>query len=235
MKTMVVDPVESKDHTALSKKIKSVEKLTFFMLFMIMEKIEKILDIDYESAKSIKNFLDEYVYDESDNIGKKCELVSLNEQYKNPEDYLNDIDKTSFSFFKGGVLLDPLKDVITKLKETFNIKKLWVMSYPPKERLDFHIDPNQNRHIVTFNNDDSFFSYEHFSNKQSENVIVYNDKLIEFKNDIDSFNKFFIEENSNNKISSLEPLSVYTFGNTLHTFYNGSNKLRINLVFEIVE
>jgi len=205
------------------------------MLFMIMEKIEKILDINYESAKFIKNFLDEYDYNELDNIGKKCELVSLNEQYKNPEDYLNDIDKTAFSFFKGGVLLDPLKDIISKLKETFNIKKLWVMSYPPKERLDFHIDPNRNRHIVTFNNNDRFFSYEHSSIQITEKAIFYNKKLVEFNDDIDSFNKFFIEDNTNCKISSLEPLSIYTFGNTLHTFYNGSNKLRINLVFEVVE
>jgi hypothetical protein len=200
-----------------------------------MEKIEKILDIDYESARFIKNFLDEYDYNELDNIGKNCELVSLNEQYKNPEDYLNDIDKTSFSFFKGGQLLEPLKDVIKKLNETFNIKKLWVMSYPPNDRLNFHIDPNQNRHILTFNNNDRFFSYEHFSMSGSEKIIFYNKKLVEFNDDIDSFNKFFIEDDINNKISSLEPLSIYTFGNTIHTFYNGSNKLRINLVFEIIE
>ena len=37
------------------------------------------------------------------------------------------------------------------------------------------------------------------------------------------------------KITTLEPNCVYTFGNTLHTFYNGSNTKRINLVFEIVD
>ncbi len=200
-----------------------------------MEKIQKISELNLESALFIKKFLDEYEYDELDNIGKKCELVLLNEKYKNPEDYLNDINNTSFGFFKGGILLDPLKNTISKLKDTFNIKKLWIMSYPPKQRLDFHVDPNQNRHIVTFNNNDRFFSYEHFSNYLSDKSIFYNKKLIEYDYDIDLFNKFFVDDDTNSKITSLEPLSIYTFGNTLHTFYNGSEKLRINLVFEIVE
>lgn len=201
-----------------------------------MEKIKKISDINFDSSLFIKKFLDDYEYDESDNIGKKCELVLLNEKYKNPEDYLNDIEKTAFSFFKGGVILDKLKNVIHELSMTFDIKKLWIMSYPPNERLDFHIDPKQNRHIVTFNQNERFFSYEFFDSfNLNEKIGIYNNKLIEYGENIDLFNEYFLKNEPTSNIMSLEPLSIYTFGDTVHTFYNGSKKLRINLVFEIVE
>jgi hypothetical protein len=50
--------------------------------------------------------------------------------------------------------------------------------------------------------------------------------------DLDNFNEYFLSL-GNSKIINLEKNSVYTFGNTIHTFVNGSDKLRCAFVFEI--
>lgn len=112
------------------------------------------------------------------------------------------------------------------------------MVYSPTSYLNFHWDHGKNRHIISLNRNDRFFNYENNHlirhNAQSK-CNLYNEKLIELKDDIDSFNEFFIKDSDLSSIHILDTKSVYVFGNSLHTFVNGSNKLRLALVFEIMD
>jgi hypothetical protein len=61
---------------------------------------------------------------------------------------------------------------------------------------------------------------------------IYNTKLSEIDN-IDEFNEYFVNE-PNCELSNLVEGSIYSFGETIHSFYNGStNKVRGAIVFDI--
>jgi hypothetical protein len=55
----------------------------------------------------------------------------------------------------------------------------------------------------------------------------------DFHENLDEFNEFFLNDCELNSIHNLKSGSVYTIGNSLHTFINGSNKNRVALVFEV--
>lgn len=111
------------------------------------------------------------------------------------------------------------------------------MIYPPKKFLNFHKDYGLNRHVISFTQNDRFFNYEVDDDLlMSHNFEIKLNEKFQFHIDtIDDFNDYFVNIDKSCKINVLNSNSVYTFGNTLHTFYNGSDKIRVNFVFEIVE
>ena len=139
----------------------------------------------------------------------------------------------SIEAFKDNKLTEELTKVVDYIKTIYNIKYLWIMVYSPESKLSFHWDHGKDRHVISLNRDERFFNYENGDGQSKYNL--YNEKLNEHKNDIDSFNEFFLKDSDHSTIHILDTKSVYVFGNSLHTFYNGSNKLRSALVFEIIQ
>ena len=111
------------------------------------------------------------------------------------------------------------------------------MVYSPQSNLSFHWDHGKNRHIISLNHNERFFNYE------NNNIVgagqskcnLYNEKLLEQKDNIDSFNEFFTNDSELSNIHVLDTKSVYVFGDSLHTFVNASDKLRSALVFEVMD
>ena len=65
---------------------------------------------------------------------------------------------------------------------------------------------------------------------------MYTEKMKENINNIDVFNEFFLNFSpEHNKIRILKTNEVYTFGKSMHNFFNDSDKLRVNFVFETEE
>jgi hypothetical protein len=88
------------------------------------------------------------------------------------------------------------------------------------------------------NRNERFFNYENnnlIRNNGQTKCDFYNEKLLEQKDNIDSFNEFFINDSELSSIHVLDTKSVYVFGNSLHTFVNASDKLRLALVFELMD
>ena len=130
-----------------------------------------------------------------------------------------------------------LTKFVDYLKTIYNIKYLWLMIYSPTSFLNFHWDNNKNRHIISLNYNERFFNYENnniVGDGQSK-CNLYNEKLLEQKDNIDSFNEFFTNDSELSNIHVLDTKSVYVFGDSLHTFVNASDKLRSALVFEVMD
>jgi hypothetical protein len=102
--------------------------------------------------------------------------------------------------------------------------------YPPNDGLKFHTDDYQ-RYVLTFNSNERFFNYEI---RHGELISMlekkYNRKIGTIP--IDEFNEIFMNE-TGNEIKSLDENSIYSFNDSSHNFYNGSNKVRFILVFDI--
>lgn len=196
-----------------------------------MNKIEKVLDIDDSNFKWVQNFFENH----SENKNLFGDNILNFIVYKNnPKLFVDKLEDTPFKKFKSDELIEKIYLCVKHLCEVFNIKQLWLMVYPPKTHLNFHVDHEKNRHVISFFNDERFFNYESYSTNLHELSIIYNKKLSEPNFNIDEFNTYFLNSHKNNKIISFDANSVYKFGNTLHTFYNGSDKLRINFVFEVI-
>jgi hypothetical protein len=208
-----------------------------------MNEIKKIMDIKHESLDYISNFFDNFDYYNSNldicKIGEiRNDLIYYNENVSPRANYLVPIKDCIISSFKDKKLTEELTKVVDHLKTIYNIKYLWIMVYSPQSKLSFHWDHGKDRHVISLNHDERFFNYE--NNEENQNLWMlkcdlYNEKLNEHKNDIDSFNEFFLKDSDYSTIHILDTKSVHVFGNSLHTFYNGSNKLRSALVFEIIE
>ena len=123
-------------------------------------------------------------------------------------------------------------DSLNYIKSIYNIKILWLMIYPPKSRFFFNIDYEQNRHLLSFNENPRFFSYECDKIGIIDEI---NEKLKNCNDDVDSFNQYYLNLDSSCKIESLDKNTVYTFGDSVHNFVNDSNKLRVNFVFELMD
>ena len=111
------------------------------------------------------------------------------------------------------------------------------MAYPPKDKLSFHADNFSNRHSLTFNYDDKFYNYEFMSElNPGLHINGFNENFGLDWTTLDGFNEYFLNHHENCKITSLEPQSVYTFGETIHAFANDTkDKVRFNFIFEIQE
>ncbi len=216
----------------------------FFTLFIDMEtEIKKITEIEHQSLDYISNFLDNFDYYNSNidicSIGNiRNDLIYYNENASLRKNYYCPIHKSIITQFKNEKLTEELTKFVDHLKKLYDIKYLWLMVYSPTSCLDFHWDHGKNRHVISLNRNERFFNYENnqmIKNGGQSKCKLYNEKLLEKKDDIDSFNKFFINDSELSSIHILDIKSVYVFGNSLHTFVNGSDKLRLALVFEIMD
>lgn len=207
------------------------------MLFIIMEqeKIEKILEINHPSFEWVKNYFNTKNLNNRINISTN-EFIFHNVNYPKGLNNLIKIEDSIFNSLNDNKLIEKLKECVEFLKTQFDIKFMWLMVYQPNSKLNFHQDHGKNRHVLSFIKNERFFNYEvlPFTSGEMGLEDIFNNE-IKKTTDIDEFNKFFLNTHSDCKITTLEPNCVYTFGNTLHTFYNGSDTIRINLVFEIVD
>jgi hypothetical protein len=201
-----------------------------------MEKIKKILEISHPSFNILKDFFESFDYGSVD-LPKTIsnDFVYYDGVSPKNQEIVVDIERTLIGSLNNQIINDLLKESIEHLKSIYNIKMMWLMVYPPKTFLNFHRDHGKNRHLVSFNYNERFFSYEGYSNvmmfADTENIITQ--RLIEQKDNIDEFNKYFLQYDESCRISNLDTNCVYIFGNTIHNFLNDSDKLRVNLVFEV--
>lgn len=205
-----------------------------------MEKIEKILEINHPSFEWIKNYFNNFNYSDFDyslfpTITNN--LIRHNDNFPLNGNILTKIRNTCINNFNNNEFINKLEECVDYLCSIYDIKYMWLMIYKPKSYLDFHWDRHGNRHIISFHKDERFFNYE--LNADSDQMmtedVFFNTELKKNLDNIDKFNEFFLKQSNLCNIINFEPNCIYTFGKTLHTFYNDSNKIRINLVFEIVE
>jgi hypothetical protein len=201
------------------------------------------MDIEHESLDYISNFFDNFDYYNSNidicKIGEiRNDLIYYDENVSLRTYYHRPIDKSIIVHFKDKKLTEELTKFVDYLKTIYNIKYLWLMIYSPTSFLNFHWDHGKNRHIISLNRNERFFNYENnnlIRNNGQTKCNLYNEKLLEQKDNIDSFNEFFINDSELSSIHVLDTKSVYVFGNSLHTFVNASDKLRLALVFELMD
>jgi hypothetical protein len=202
-----------------------------------MEKIEKILEINHPSFEWVNNFFKTTPIDVPRFKTVSNDFIYHNKNFPCGINYLIDINESRINVLNNKMLIEKLKECVDFLSNQFELKFMWLMVYPPKTFLNFHKDNGKNRHVISFCENERFFNYEvsddEFigANKDS----TFNDMLKSSLNDINSFNEYFKNQHNSCEIKILETNSVYTFGNTLHTFFNDSDTIRVNLVFEIVE
>ena len=208
-----------------------------------MNEIKKIMEIEHESLDYISNFFDDFDFHNFNKnvceIGKtRNDLIYYNPLVSIRTYYYQPINTSIITQFGDEKLVIELETFVNHLKTIYNLKYLWLMVYPIKSKLNFHWDHGKNRHVISLNRNDRFFNYENNMKNRNgaQNLCeLYNKKLEEQKDDIDSFNEFFLNESEFSTIHILDTKSVYVFGNSLHTFVNGSNKIRLALVFEIMD
>lgn len=208
-----------------------------------MFEIKKIKSLDDKCVSNITDFLDSYTWDSKLFSVANNDTIYINKNRKPDGNILRSLDETEMYKFGNSELLNNLVKTIEVIKRDFNPSIIWLMTYPPNTRLNFHIDDSQDRHLVTFNQNDRFFNYEYIRKQIRLSHFVYenesySDKEQELNNvlknnnfNVDMFNQDFIKI-GNTQIINLDKNSIYSFGNSLHNFINGSNKLRMVLVFE---
>ena len=150
--------------------------------------------------------------------------------------YLVKLKDSSLNKFNDVELINKVQECVDHTLTLFDVKIMWLMIYPPKSYLSFHNDHGKMRHAISFYKNEQFFNYAipHVSAKVNT-IDVLNKKFFDSLNDINHFNEFFLNYDETCEIVSLDTNMVYCFGDTIHTFYNASDKLRINLIFEIYE
>lgn len=200
-----------------------------------MEKIEKILEINQPSFVNLKNFFESFDFN-SYNLPKiiNNDFIFYDGVSPKGSEVVVDIKNTIIGSLNNQFVIDNVAESVNYIKSIYNVKMMWLMTYPPKTWLNFHRDHGKNRHVVTFNNNDRFFSYEGYSNNMmiGDTEMIINEKLKSLKENINEFNDYFLNYDESCQISNLESNCVYIFGNTIHNFINDSNQLRVNLVFE---
>jgi hypothetical protein len=209
-----------------------------------MFEVKKVKSLDNQCVSNITNFLDSYEWDSNVFSVANNDTVYVNNNRKSDGiNTLRDLSETEINKFGNSELLNCLSETIEIIKNNFNPSIIWLMTYPPHTRLNFHVDDSKERHILTFNENNRFFNYEYVRKIIKINSLIYvnesyHDKEQEFNDllktenlNLDSFNDYF-SKLDNTQIINLEKNSVYSFGDSLHNFINGSNKLRMILVFE---
>lgn len=202
-----------------------------------MEKIKKELEINHPSFNYLKNYFKNNTIDLELFKVTTNEFIYHNKNYPCGSNLLIDINKSKINVLKDNSLIEKLQECVEYLSTVYELKFMWLMIYPPKTFLNFHKDHGKNRHVISFCDNERFFNYEVYDEKFLENdkEIELNQKLKSSIDNIDDFNNYYKNQHEDCKITILESNCVYTFGNTLHTFFNASDTIRVNLVFEIVE
>jgi hypothetical protein len=201
-----------------------------------MEKIEKILEINQPSFLNLKNFFESFDFN-SHGLPKiiNNDFIFYDGVSPKGREVVVDIKNTIIGSINNQFVIDNVIESVNHIKSIYNVKMMWLMTYPPKTRLNFHRDHGKNRHVVSFNNNDRFFSYEGYSDNMmiGDTEMIINEKLKSLKENINEFNDYFLNYDESCRISNLDSNCVYIFGNTIHNFINDSNQLRVNLVFEV--
>jgi hypothetical protein len=197
-----------------------------------MNIIKKELIIDHPSFEKISDFFNSYELNEKKFPVSTNETLFVDPSVNSGNNHIVTIEKSTLFNFKNDELNSYFHDSLNYIKSIYNIKILWLMIYPPKSRLFFHIDYEQNRHLLSFNENPRFFSYECDKIGIIDEI---NEKLKNCNDDIDSFNQYYLNLDPNCKIESLDKNTVYTFGDSVHNFVNDSDKLRVNFVFELMD
>ena len=180
--------------------------------------LTKVIDYynseDFQSKHLLNHNVNYIIYNKDPNFKKVYSLDSIREiNYQVKDDLTNFIDN---------------------LKKLFNIHILFYLGYAQKGEVNFHVDRGLNRFILPLNDDDKFYNYECLvEQKLHEKGEIYNKMRRDFPEKIDEFNEFFLNDSELNSVHNLKSGSVYSIGNSLHTFINNSNKVRVNLVFEV--
>jgi hypothetical protein len=207
-----------------------------------MSDIIKIKKLEETCINNIVDFLDLYVWEPKIFPVANNDTVYINQNRPLDNNTLRDYKDCEISKFNDPELMNNFECAIEFIKNNFNPSIIWLMTYPPNSKIYFHVDLSKNRHILSLNENDKFFNYEYFyddekiiqENENYTNVASrLNAQLDEDNLNLELFNQNFLKL-KNTKITKLEKKSVYSFGDTLHTFVNGSNKLRMILVFEIL-
>lgn len=201
-----------------------------------MERIEKLLEINHPSFIELKKFFESLDFKSSGlprNISN--DFIYYDGISPKNQEVVKDIEDTPIMYLNNQSIINHIKDSIEYIKTIYNIKMIWLMTYPPNTFLNFHKDYGKNRHVISFNHNERFFSYEGSSETMLDldTETIMNKKIKLLRDDIDEFNDYFLKYDESCIISNLDTNSVYTFGNTLHTFVNDSDQLRVNLVFEV--
>ena len=201
------------------------------------------MEIEHESLDYISDYFDNFDFYNSNKdvcaVGKiRNDLIYYNPLASIRTYYYQPINTSIITQFGDKKLVSELELFVNHLKTIYDLKYLWLMVYSPHSKLNFHFDHGKNRHVISLNRNERFFNYENnvkIRHGAQDLCDLYNKKLEEQKDDIDSFNEFFLNNSDMSTIHILDTKSVYVFGNSLHTFVNGSNKIRSALVFEIMD
>ena len=198
--------------------------------------IEKVADISHPSLDILKNYFENLDLDFNNfppihniTLYKKQGIERLQ------KNVVQDLNKTTIASFAPTYVLTEIKNFIEYLKSIYDIDIIWLMLYTPNSHLTFHIDIESNRHLINVFDNERFFNYE-CAEVNPNNTEMYTQKMKEKINNIDEYNTFFLNYNpTKNKIKVIESGSVYVFNSSIHNFFNGSDKLRVNFVFETEE
>jgi hypothetical protein len=201
-----------------------------------MEKIEKIFEINHPSFNILKEYFESFDFNSHilpNTINN--DFIYYDGITPKESEVVVDIKNTVIGSLNNELLIENITQSVNHIKEIYNVKMMWLMTYPPKTWLNFHRDHGKNRHVVSFNNNKRFFSYEGYSDyiMSEDTETIVNEKLKSLKDNIDQFNDYFLNYDESCRISNLDPNCVYVFGNTIHNFINDSNQMRVNLVFEV--
>jgi len=195
--------------------------------------IDKIADISHPSLDILKIYFENLELD-LNNLppAQNITLYKKDGLDKYQNNIVENLYKNFITNYTPNYIIDEIYNFIEYLKSIYNVDIIWFMLYPPKSHLSFHIDPESNRHLINIYHNERFFNYESTELKY-DNADLYTQKMKENIDGIDSFNDFFLNYlPEHNTIKIIEPNAIYTFGLSIHSFFNGSNKLRVNFVFE---
>ena len=198
-----------------------------------MFEIKKIESVNLDSLRLLSEYLKNYTIDVNLFRNADCNKLYMREDYIHDHHFTMSIEKCELSKLKDKKILNYVEDIIEFLKTQYDARIIWLNIFPPNTKLNFHIDDHKNRHLLSLDENERYFNYEYVvteSISDQEIMRLLNNKLD--VDDLDNFNEYFLSL-GNSKIINLEKNSVYTFGNTIHTFVNGSDKLRCAFVFEI--
>ena len=138
--------------------------------------------------------------------------------------------------FEDKNLISEFSKILDYLNTKYNIMDMWLMYYSPKSHLKgFHSDGDYKRYGIAFNENPKFYSYECNAHKNKNiNEDILNEKFLKHIDDIEKFNSYFLTQDEC-YIHNFKKNVIYSFGKTHHTFYNNSNEIRWNLIFDINE
>jgi hypothetical protein len=194
-----------------------------------MSSIKKISHLP-NLGKHISEFFDNYEFDSNVLPDRTFETITCIGDNDKNNPFIVSPEDCVLKRFNDHLLIEDLNNVIKHIKELYNVHYIWAVMYPPNDGLRFHTDDYQ-RYVLTFNSNERFFNYEI---RSGELISMFEKKYNRKINTIpiDEFNEIFMNE-TGNEIKSLDGNSIYAFNDSSHNFYNGSNKVRFILVFDI--